>query len=112
MASTARASPSTTDEGDLIGGEAEEVEAKAPTHKETRPRAGMWPLGLRERLPAIPIPLRDPDPDAQLDLQEVLHDIYDRARYGTYIYEDSPDPPLAPDDDAWARQFVPSNDQG
>jgi len=75
---------------------------------ETRPRAGIWPVGLRERLPVIPVPLRHPDPDAQLDLQAVLHDIYDRARYGTYIYDGLPNPTLTADDSAWARQFMPS----
>jgi hypothetical protein len=79
---------------------------------ESRPRAGIWPLELRERLPLIPIPLRDPDPDAQLDLQEALHDVYDRARYGTYIYEGSPDPALPPDDQMWARGFLPASDAG
>jgi hypothetical protein len=103
----------------LRGGRRMPVEGMPPcdycvllSRLETRPRAGIWPLGLRERLPVIPIPLRDPDADAQLDLQEVLNDIYDRARYGTYIYEGSPDPVLVPQEEAWARQFVPSNDQG
>src|SRR5262245_40164334 len=31
---------------------------------EDRPRVGVWPVRLRERLPLIPIPLRDPDPPA------------------------------------------------
>ncbi len=74
---------------------------------EQRPRVGIWPLRLRDRLPLVPIPLRAPDPDAQLDLQEVLHDIYDKAHYQTYIYEGAPDPPLMPYDDVWARQFLP-----
>ena len=69
-----------------------------------RPRVGLWPLHLRDRLPVVPIPLREPDPDAQLDLQQVLHDIYDKARYATYIYEGSPSPPLNPEDEAWAKR--------
>ena len=74
---------------------------------EKRPRVGLWPLRLRDRLPVIPIPLREPDPDAQLDIQEVLHDIYDRAHYETYLYDGTPVPPLSPEDEAWARQFMP-----
>ncbi len=72
---------------------------------EKRPRVGLWPLRLGDRLPVIPIPLREPDPDAQLDIQEVLHDIYDRAHYETYVYDGSPVPPLSPEDETWARQF-------
>ena len=74
---------------------------------EKRPRVGLWPLRLRDRLPVIPIPLREPDPNAQLDIQEVLHDIYDRAHYETYVYDGTPNPPLSPEDEAWARQFMP-----
>ena len=74
---------------------------------EERPLAGFWPLGLRARLPSIPIPLRPPHPVATLDLQELLDRVYDEAGYEHYIYEATPQPPLAPDDVAWARQFVP-----
>jgi hypothetical protein len=74
---------------------------------EQRPRVGLWPLQLRDRLPVIPIPLRDPDPDVELDIQAVLHDIYDKARYATYVYDGSPTPPLSQEDEAWARQFLP-----
>ena len=78
------------------------------SRSEKRPRVGIWPLRLRDRLPIIPIPLRAPDPDATLDLQEVLHDIYDKAHYETYIYDGTPDPRLAPADAAWAEPFVPA----
>lgn len=73
---------------------------------ETRPRVGLWPLQLRERLPVIPIPVRAPDPDAQLDLQSTLHALYDSARYGRYIYDSAPDPPLKPEDERWARDLA------
>jgi hypothetical protein len=76
---------------------------------EDRPRVGIWPLRLRERLPLIPIPLRAPDADARLDLQEVLHRLYDAAGYEDYIYSGTPQPPLHPDDAAWARQLIPAN---
>ena len=72
-----------------------------------RPRVGIWPISLREPLPVIPIPLNPPDPDVPLDLQALLHEVYDDAGFGNYIYNERPDPPLNPDDKAWARQFVP-----
>ena len=55
----------------------------------------------------LPIPLRPPHPEATLDLQDLLDRVYDEAGYEYYIYEGAPQPPLAPDDVAWARQFVP-----
>jgi hypothetical protein len=74
---------------------------------EDRRRAKLWPVQLRKRLPVVPVPLRAPDPDARLDLQAMLHRLYDAANYGKYIYESEPEPALAPEDAAWARQFVP-----
>jgi hypothetical protein len=75
---------------------------------EQRPEAGFWPIWLREPLPVVPIPLRAPDHDATLDLQGLLHRVYDAARYAYYIYEVPPSPPLSPEMEAWARQFVPT----
>lgn len=80
----------------------------AVSRVEDRPVAGFWPVGLRDRLPVIPVPLRPPHPDARLDLQGLLHRIYDAAGYALYIYETSPSPALAPDDAAWARCLIPA----
>lgn len=74
---------------------------------EVRPRVDLWPISLRERLPVVPIPLTAPDSDLTLDLQALLHHVYDAADYGKYIYRERPQPPLIPSDAAWAQQFVP-----
>ncbi len=73
---------------------------------ERRPIVQCWPRRLRDRLPAIPIPLRAPDPDLRLDLQEILHRIYDAAGYAKYIYDSDPVPPLTTEDAAWARSLL------
>jgi hypothetical protein len=74
---------------------------------ERRPLAGFWAIGLRDRLPVIPIPLRSEDGDARVDLQEALHLAYDGAGYEQSIYEGQPEPALSPTDAAWARPLVP-----
>jgi hypothetical protein len=74
---------------------------------ESRFDAEFWPISLRERLPVIPIPVRAPDSDARLDLQEVLDRIYDDAGYADYIYEGAPRPRLGDEDAEWAREFLP-----
>jgi Protein of unknown function (DUF4058) len=74
---------------------------------EKRPDAAFWPIGLGDRLPAVPVPVRAPDPDARLDLQVVLDQIYDDAGYANYIYEGTSHPRLDSDDAIWARQFLP-----
>lgn len=71
-----------------------------------RTRAGVWPIRLRDCLPSIPIPLRAPDPDARLDLQSVLHSVYDRAGYRHRIYRGTPKPKLIADDAQWADAIL------
>lgn len=73
---------------------------------EDRPRIGFWPIALRDPLPRIPVPLSEPDPPVDLDLQQLLQKTFESADYGKTIYFEAPDPPLAGDDVAWARQFV------
>jgi hypothetical protein len=74
---------------------------------EERPRVALWPIRVRDHLPVIPIPLRAPDPPARLDLQAILHHLYDAGGYEDYIYTGTPRPPLHPEDAAWAQQLVP-----
>ncbi len=71
---------------------------------ERRLDADFWPIGLREKLPVIPVPVRAPDSDARLDLQAILDRIYDEAGYADYIYDGSPSPRLKAEDMEWARQ--------
>jgi hypothetical protein len=75
---------------------------------EERPEAGVWPLRVRDRLPVIPIPLRAPHADVQLDLQVLLDRIYDAAGYEDDIYIGEPQPRLTRRQAAWARRFLPS----
>lgn len=74
---------------------------------EESPRAGAWPVQLRDPLPKIPIPLRAPKRDAELDLQSIVHRVYDAAGYEDYVYSTPPTPPLTNDDAQWAAQFLP-----
>ena len=74
------------------------------------PRAGVWPIGLRDPLPPIPVPLAEPDPDVRVDLQRLLHAIYDAAGYDRFIYAGEPDPPLRGEDAVWVAQFLPAAD--
>jgi hypothetical protein len=77
------------------------------SRSETRPVADFWPIKLREALPVIPVPLRPADGYARIDLQEILHAVYDASGYGDYIYRGQPEPQLLPEDLTWSQQFVP-----
>jgi hypothetical protein len=71
----------------------------------------LWPIGLRERLPTIAVPLVEPLPDVPLDLATALTAVYDRYGYDLVVDDraDPPPPPFTPDDLAWirARSAVP-----
>ncbi len=71
-----------------------------------RPRVGLWPLMLRDPLPTIPIPLLPGDAPAELDLQALLHRLYDAGGYEDYIYSGRPEPPLSTIDQAWANEIL------
>jgi uncharacterized protein DUF4058 len=55
----------------------------------------IWPLGLRDTLPIVPVPLRPPDSEVLLDLPLALTSIYDEAAYDLSIdYRQPPPPPV------------------
>jgi hypothetical protein len=72
-----------------------------------KPKADVWPIQLREKLPTIPIPLAARDPEARLDLRAVLDRVYDSAGFEHDIYRRKPDPPLSAEDTAWAKGLIP-----
>ena len=73
----------------------------------SRPRAMAYTLSLRDPLPTISIPLRPGGPEPTLPLNQLLHALYDRARYDLAIdYSQPPVPPLHDNDMAWARQLL------
>lgn len=72
-----------------------------------RPRAGFWPIALPDPLPRVPVPLRNPDPDAAIDLQAALHRVYDRFGYEDFLYDAAPQPGLTAEQAAWAEAFLP-----
>ena len=71
-------------------------------------RVEVWPLGLQEPLPTIPIPLRAPDPDIPLNLSEALAAIYEEAAYDLSIdYTQPPPPPVLPETDVrWIKTLL------
>jgi len=69
----------------------------------------IYRVPLRARLPVIRIPLRPKDKDILLDLQAALELAYLKGAYdGDIDYEAQPDPPLNPDDAAWADELLRS----
>jgi len=70
------------------------------------PTAEVYSWTVRDRVPAIPIPLRPPDADVSIDLQALVDRVYDLGRYGRTLRHDQPLPQgllLDPEDRAWAE---------
>lgn len=58
----------------------------------------VWHIGLLDRLPAIPIPLREEDAPVIVELQPLLDAAFHDGRYDQLIDYDKPlDPPLLPE---------------
>jgi hypothetical protein len=72
-----------------------------------RPRADVFLFGVRDPIPRLPIPLRQGEAEPILPLNQVLHDLYDRAGYDLAIdYSRSAVPPLREEDAPWAAQMI------
>lgn len=103
-------------EVDLLRGGAPLPLARAPlrsaysilvSRAQARPRASLYPFGVREPIPPVPVPLREEDGEPELDLQVLLEGLYDRAEYDLAVdYSRPPEPPLADKDASWAERVV------
>lgn len=73
----------------------------------------IWPLTLNDIFPLIPVPLREPDPDVALDLNQVLLALYPRAGYGWRIDYTAlvPPPELRAPMKEWLRDHIISKEQ-
>lgn len=69
-------------------------------------RTEVYCVGLRESLPNLAIPLRPTDVDIILQIQPTFDEAYRRARLGSLNYHEPLDPPLSPDDAAWAAELI------
>jgi hypothetical protein len=68
-----------------------------------RPTVEVWPIQLADKLPVLPVPLLEPDPDVALDLGAAVAAVYERGAYGQQIDYRQPPPssPLSQAEAAW-----------
>ena len=72
-----------------------------------RPHCDVWPIGVRQSLPTLGIPLRKPDPPVPLAMGQALATASQRARYDLRIdYTQPPVPPLSSVDAEWAEALL------
>lgn len=74
---------------------------------ERRPQADLITFSVRQPIPTFKLPLQSGDEEPQVDLNRLLHELYDRAGYDLRIdYRDEPDPPFEGDDKQWAAELL------
>jgi hypothetical protein len=71
------------------------------------PKCRVWTAHFRRRLPVLPVPLLEPDPDLSLDLQPLVDGIYALGRYDERIDYSRPlVPPLSDEDAVWFQEAM------
>ncbi len=72
-----------------------------------RPRAQLYTFGLRQPIPTFPLPLLAGDEEPPVELGEIYHALYERARFDLRLdYAKPPVPPLTEEDAAWAAGLI------
>jgi hypothetical protein len=104
----------------LRGGERPPLEEPVPdapyyvvlSRADDRPVVKVWPIRLSDRLPVLPVPLLEPDPDSHLDLAAAVASVYERGAYTSQIDYRQPLPPpvLSEAETTWLDQLL--HDQG
>ena len=69
-----------------------------------RPKAKLYAFGVRAAIPTFPLPLLEGDDEIPVDLNSLLHDLYERAGYDLRLdYARPAVPPLTDADADWSR---------
>jgi hypothetical protein len=74
-----------------------------------RPKADVYLFTIRDVIPTIPVPLQPDEAEPLLALNDLVHDLYDRAGYDlTVDYHQPPPPPqMSEQDVAWMQRLLP-----
>ncbi|MEH2283011.1 MAG: DUF4058 family protein [Nostoc sp.] len=77
------------------------------SRSETRPQGKLYRFSIRGTIPVFRLPLQSEDTEPIVDLQSLLHGIYNRARYYLAIdYNKESVPPLKREDAVWSDTLL------
>jgi hypothetical protein len=69
--------------------------------------ADLYYFGVRDPIPDFPVPLLQNDWEVMVELNDLLHELYDRAGYDLRIdYGKEPEPPLESEDAFWSDALL------
>lgn len=78
-----------------------------------RPNATLYSFNLRDQMPPFLLPLKPEDTAIEVDLQTLLHEVYDQGNFDLRVdyTQPVPEPVLSEDDQAWIQHAVASLEQ-
>ena len=72
-----------------------------------RPQAALYAFNLQDGIPVFPVPLSPEDPEILLDLQSILHQVYEQGRYDLIIdYQQKIIPGLSKTEAIWVENVL------
>lgn len=72
--------------------------------------ADLYLFGLKDPIPTFPVPLREEDPEPVVDLQQLLNQVYERARFDLVIdYAQPLKPSLSSEETIWVAEILGSS---
>ena len=75
-----------------------------------RPDADLYSFDLQDTIPVFPVPLRPGENEPVIDLQRLLNEISERARFDLAInYSEPLNPALPSEQEAWVREVLEKN---
>ncbi|NES83466.1 MAG: DUF4058 family protein [Moorea sp. SIO2B7] len=77
------------------------------SRSQERPQADLYAFNLPQAIPSFPLPLQPEDTEPTVNLQQLLHQLYDQGSYDLAIdYSQDPPPPLSTADASWVKQVL------
>ncbi|MEM7118889.1 MAG: DUF4058 family protein [Chloroflexota bacterium] len=72
-----------------------------------RGKGQLYAFNLPTPIPEFPLPLLPDDTEPLIPLNQIVHDLYTRARFDLRIdYSQMPSPPLSKENEAWIQQLL------
>ena len=72
-----------------------------------RPDADLYTFDLKDPIPTFPVPLHSKESESVVDLQRLLNEVYERARFDLAIdYSQPLKPALPPEEAAWVKETL------
>ncbi|MEM6400351.1 MAG: DUF4058 family protein, partial [Cyanobacteria bacterium P01_D01_bin.116] len=72
-----------------------------------RPEADLYGFNLKEPIPIFPVPLKQSEKEPSVDLQKLLNEVYQKARFDLVIdYSQLVKPSLSVEEKSWIEEIL------